>query len=318
MTAGNDPLVSVVTPVYNGEEYIAECIESVLSQTYAQFEYLVVDNCSTDSTPEIVTSYEKRDPRVRLLRPSEFVGPDPNANRALSEISPDSRYTKVIHADDWLFRDCLERMVALAVANPTVGIVGAYRLEGRKVTLDGLPITAEVVPGRDICRAQLLGRPWGYLIGSPSSVLYRSDLVRARPEFYRVDNPITSDKEVFYRLLQESDFGFVHQVLTYTRRHDDADSVFHFSVGAGQPGDLSLLIKYGRIFLSEDEYRRRLAARVFDYARLLSFHAVLFRHAGFREFHREALTGLRGSIPPREVLDGISHAVRHRLRRSAF
>ena len=315
MTAANGPLVSVVTPVYNGEEFISECIESVLSQTYTHFEYLVMDNCSTDSTPEIVASYEKRDPRIRLLRPSEFVGPDPNANRALREISPESRYAKVIHADDWLFPDCLERMVSLALANPSVGIVGAYRLEGSKVTLDGLPITAEVVPGHDICRAQLLGRPWGYLIGSPSSVLYRADLVRARPEFYRLDNPITSDKEVFYRLLQESDFGFVHQVLTYTRRHEDADSVFHFSVGAGQPGDLGLLLKYGRVFLSEDEYRRRLAARVFDYARLLSFHAILLRHAEFREFHAAALAGLRGKVPPREVADGVVRAIERRLQR---
>jgi glycosyltransferase involved in cell wall biosynthesis len=316
MTPRKGPLVSVVTPVYNGEEYIAECIESVLRQTHRHFEYLVVDNCSTDSTPEIVASYADRDPRIRLLRPAEFVGPDPNANRALREISQKSAYTKVLHADDWLFPDCLERMVARAVANPNVGIVGAYRLEGSKVTLDGLPITSAVVPGRDICRAQLLGRPWGYLIGSPSSVLYRSDLVRARPEFYRLDNPITSDKEVFYRLLQESDFGFVHQVLTYTRRHDEADSVFHFRIGAGQPGDLNLLIKYGRVFLSEDEYRRRLAARVFDYARLLGFHAILFRHAEFREFHAAALGALRGSIPPREVVDGVVRAVEQRLRRS--
>ena len=143
----NEPLVSIVTPVYNSEAYIAECVESALAQTYAHFEYIVVDNCSTDSTPEIVTSYAERDSRIRLLRPDEFVGAGSNANRALREISPSSAYVKVVHADDWLFPDCLTRMVAVAAANPTVGIVGAYRLEGTEVTLDGLPITLEVVRG---------------------------------------------------------------------------------------------------------------------------------------------------------------------------
>lgn len=313
--SGREPLVSVVTPVYNSEEYIAECVESVLAQTYPHFEYIVVDNCSTDATPELVAGYAAHDPRIRLLRPAEFVGPDLNANRALREISPDSTYTKVVHADDWLFPECLERMVALAAAHPSVGIVGAYRLEGSEVTLDGLPITLEVVPGADICRSHLLGRPWGYLLGSPSSVLYRSDLVRARPEFYRLDNPFQSDQEACFLLLQESDFGFVHQVLTYTRRHDQADSSYYTRVGAGQPGQLSLLVKYGRVFLSEDEYRLRLAARVFDYAALLARRAGQLRSAEFRDYHAETLRRLRGAIEPGEVVDGVLRAVGRRLRR---
>ena len=311
----NEPLVSVVTPVYNSEAYIAECVESVLAQTYAHFEYIVVDNCSTDSTPEIVTSYAERDSRIRLLRPAEFVGAGSNANRALREISPSSAYVKVVHADDWLFPDCLTRMVAVAAANPTVGIVGAYRLEGTEVTLDGLPITLEVVPGRDLCRAQLLGRPWGYLLGTPSSVLYRADLVRARPEFYPLDNPFQLDQEVCYLLLQESDFGFVHQVLTYTRRHDRAESSYYRRVGAEPPGQLSLLVKYGRIYLSEDEYRRRLAARVFDYAALLGRKAGRFRDAEFRDYHAAILSEVRGSIGTGEVLDGIVLAIGRRLQR---
>ena len=58
-----------------------------------------------------MTSYAERDSRIRLLRPDEFVGAGSNANRALLEISPSSAYVKVVHADDWLFPDCLTRMV---------------------------------------------------------------------------------------------------------------------------------------------------------------------------------------------------------------
>jgi glycosyltransferase involved in cell wall biosynthesis len=305
-----DPLVSVVTPVYNSERYIGECVESVLAQTYENFEYIVVDNCSTDSTPEIVAEYAKQDPRLRFLRPSEFVVAGANANRALREISSDSVYTKVIHADDWLFPQCVERMVELAVANPTVGIVGAYRLEGSEVTLDGLPFALEVIPGRDLCRAQLLGRPWGYLLGSPSSVLYRSDLVRARPEFYPLDNPFQMDQEVCYLLLGESDFGFVHQVLSYTRRHAEAGTSYFRRVEAEHPGQLNLLLKYGRQFLSEDEYRQRLAARVLRYAGVLALRVPRARHAEFRDYHAETLARLSGKVRVGEVATGVLRALR--------
>ncbi len=156
MTAARNeqPLVSVVTPVYNGAEFIRECIESVLAQTYENWEYVVVDNCSTDSTLEIAREYEARDPRIRVLTPAMFVDPIESGNRSLREISPQSKYTKVLHADDWLFPECLERMVALAERNPTVGIVSAYRLEETRVTLTGLPHSISVLLGaRDLPRA---------------------------------------------------------------------------------------------------------------------------------------------------------------------
>ena len=129
---------------------------------------------------EIAREYEARDPRIRVLTPATFVDQIESGNRSLREISPQSKYTKVLHADDWLFLECLERMVALAERNPTVGVVSAYRLEETRVTLTGLPHAISVLSGREICRAHLLGDwPYTYLFGSPSSILVRSDLVRA-------------------------------------------------------------------------------------------------------------------------------------------
>ena len=57
----------------------------------------------------------------------------------MTEISPDADYVKVVHADDLLFPECLERMVALADRHPNIGLVGAYRLNGTEVDLDALP-----------------------------------------------------------------------------------------------------------------------------------------------------------------------------------
>ena len=63
-----DPFVSVVTPVFNGEKYLEKCIQGVLSQTYANFEYAIVDNASTDGTPEIIKRFSSSDTRIKVFR----------------------------------------------------------------------------------------------------------------------------------------------------------------------------------------------------------------------------------------------------------
>src|SRR5439155_13185774 len=73
MSSEQNVLVSVVTPVFNGERYLRECIESVLAQTYTNWDYVIVDNQSTDRTNEIAHEYAARDPRIRVIRNDAFV-----------------------------------------------------------------------------------------------------------------------------------------------------------------------------------------------------------------------------------------------------
>jgi glycosyltransferase involved in cell wall biosynthesis len=309
------PLVSVVTPVHNGAKYIRECIESVLGQTHSHFEYVVMENCSTDGTLEIVREYAERDPRIRVFAPEELLGPDPNANRAVREIDPASRYVKIVHADDWLFPECLERMVGLAEANPSVGVVSAYRLEETRVTLDSLPPSLSVIPGRRVCRSSLLGRPWGYLFGSPTATLLRADLVRARARLYPEDNPLQSDWEVCYQLLAESDFGFVHQVLTFTRRHAEADSRRYWQAGAELPGQIRLLLKYGPLYLTSSEYERKLAVQLARYAGFLIARTPRLLDAEFRDYQANEIERIWAGIRSGDVLRGVGREVRHLLHR---
>src|SRR4030067_2974473 len=116
-----EPLVTVLTPVYNGEGYLAECIESVLKQDYRHWEYIIVNNCSTDRTLEIASSYASRDPRIRIVTNPSFVGVIENHNIAFGLIPIDSKYCKVVSADDWLAPECLSSLVRVAEAFPSVG-----------------------------------------------------------------------------------------------------------------------------------------------------------------------------------------------------
>lgn len=282
-------LVSILTPVCNGEKYIAECIESVLSQTYGTWEYIVVNNCSTDGTLKIAESYANKDNRIRIHNNEKPVGMIENHNIAFRLLSPRSKYCKVVHADDWLFPNCLHEMVALAEAHPSVGIVGAYRLEGERVTLDGLPYARSVIPGSEICRLTLLGGP--YLFGSPSSLLIRSDMIRNREAFYNTSN-IHADTEGCYDVLQNSDFGFVHQVLTFTRRHDEASTSFARRMNSYIPGNLVNLMKYGPIYLTREEYERRFEKQMEDYYTFLCRSLLHRREKEFWSYHKDALERL--------------------------
>jgi glycosyltransferase involved in cell wall biosynthesis len=308
--AQQQPLVSIVTPVHNGADYLRECIDSVLAQTYENWEYVIVENCSTDRTLEIAREYEARDARIRVTAPPDFVGAVENANRAMREISADSKYTKVLHADDWLFPECLERMVELAEANPSVGIVSAYRLEETRVTLTGLPHSISVLPGHEICRSTLLGHPYPYLFGAPSSLLIRSDLVRGRDPFYNVDNPFQDDQEACYEVLRTSDLGFVHQVLTFTRRDEASPFSFYRRAGAQLPGHINLFLKYGPEYVERRAYQNHLAVALARYGLFLLRRVPRVRDPDFRAHQRRELERFRGRIDVKDVAAGTALQLR--------
>ena len=119
MTDSSTPKVSVCIPVYNGSDYIADSIQSVLTQTYEDFHLIVCDNCSTDNTEEIVRSFH--DPRLTYTRNSENLGLVGNANRCL-ELSK-GEYVCIWHHDDIMLPENLERKVHLLDEHPEVGFV---------------------------------------------------------------------------------------------------------------------------------------------------------------------------------------------------
>jgi glycosyltransferase involved in cell wall biosynthesis len=283
----SQPLVSIVTPVYNGESYLRECIESVLCQTYQNWDYVIVDNASTDGSLRIAREYAARDPRIRVHVNARTLPAIQNHNVTLGQISSTSKYCKVVFADDWIYPECLERMVALAEANPSVGLVSAYCLEGDHVICAGLPYTSSVFAGRDICRRHLLDRL--YLFGSANTVLYRADLVRRYEPFYNERN-IHADTEVCFRLLRDSDFGFVHQILTYTRVRPGSLTAASTDISTDYASMLSILVAYGGDSLTVEERDSRVTRQLADYYRFLGRSLVRGRDAAFWAYHRGKLT----------------------------
>ncbi|NBC02875.1 MAG: glycosyltransferase [Bacteroidetes bacterium] len=252
----DEPLVSVLTPVYNGEEFLRQCIESVLKQNYENWEYIIVNNCSTDRSLEIAQKYAGKEPRIKIHNNKTHIGHLENGNLAFQKISSDSMYCKMVHADDWLFPDCISKMVEIAEKYPTVGIVSSYRLDNKEVNLDGLPYPSHCVSGREIGKRFLMNRE--FYFGSPSSTMFRSSLVRKRDSIYNQTN-IHSDVTACLDMLKESDFGFVHQVLTFTRRHDlSITSKMIVNKSTDMISRFIELLDYGPYYLSDNELETRL------------------------------------------------------------
>jgi glycosyltransferase involved in cell wall biosynthesis len=291
-----EPLVAVLTPVYNGETYLAECIESVLAQTYSNWRYIIVNNNSTDRTREIAERYARADSRIEVHTYDVLVGVIENHNRAFRLVPGDAKYCKIVSADDWLFPECLSRMVAVAEPNPSVGIVGSYQLSGGGkewddwcIKWDQLPYPSTLVPGREISRIHYLGGP--YVYGNPTSILYRADLIKGQEHFYP-NETAEADTSAICRSLQETDYGFVHQVLSYERVHNTRVTTRSQSFNAYLSSNISDLIQYSGKFLTTEEREQRLKQLMDHYYEFLAMSALKFREQAFWAYHKKRLSEL--------------------------
>ena len=281
-------LVTVLTPVYNGEAFIGQCIESVLAQTYEDVVPVVVDNASTDRTGEILRAYAARDHRIRIYTNDRTVPIIANHNIAVRQLGPAARWCKFVSADDALLPECLAQMVSLGDAHPSVGLISAYQLQGAAIGLGGLPYPSRVAPGRRVGRQSLLGSLW--VFGGPTAHMIRADLIRARDPFYDESN-LHADAAACYEILRTCDLGFVHQVLTYTRTHRGSVTVtIARRLNTYLLGHLAILKTYGPVYLTRQEYDLVLKERLDTYYTFL-VRAMLA--PGGREIWRYHRDGLR-------------------------
>ena len=289
MSTTSQPLVSVVTPAYNEEEHLEECIESVLAQTYQNWDYTIVNNCSKDRTLEIALKYAAKDPRVRVYDNERFLEMIPNHNVAVRQISPASKYCKVVLADDWIFPRCLEQMVTVAETYPSVGVVSAFEQFGQQVRIKGLPVEQNLVTGKEASRQFLLDKL--LLFGSQTSVLYRADLVRGRNPFY-VESEMYADFEACFELLSKSDLGFVHEILTFSRPRPGSIGAVSADLGAHYGSVLGMLFTYGKRCLTSEEFEDCLDRKLSEYYRFLGRRLLVERDPGFWSYHKRTFDRL--------------------------
>jgi len=307
-----EQFVSVVTPVYNDEPYLEDCIKSVLAQSHQEFEYIICDNHSKDRSGQIAADYAAMDPRIRVVSPPEFLPQAKNFNFVLRNIDGRAKYCKMLLSDDWMYPQCVRQMVEVAERNPRIVLVSAYRLIGDKPDCFGVPVERSSFSGKEACRWQLLGT--AYPFGSQSTVLYGADAVRKRSPSFFPENRFFMDVDIAFRLLADGDFGFVHQVLTYSRYQAETitDVASHFN--SWPLLHYLMLEQYGRDFLSAEEFERRynqVTAAMYRGLGEQWLKDVVRREKkkGFWEFQRQHLGDIGEEIRPALLAKGVVSAV---------
>ncbi|MAO55496.1 MAG: hypothetical protein CMM61_07340 [Rhodospirillaceae bacterium] len=137
------PKVSVVMSVLDGEDYLREAIDSVLAQSFADFEFVIVDNASTDRTPEIIASLD--DPRIVTVTNTEMLNLSQSLNKGMATACGD--YVARLDADDVAMPGRLEKQAALLDSHPDVVLVASAATEFSGA--DDFPGTAPLIPPQD-------------------------------------------------------------------------------------------------------------------------------------------------------------------------
>jgi glycosyltransferase involved in cell wall biosynthesis len=205
-------MVTVTIPLYNNVRFIAQTIDSVLAQTFTDFELLIYDDHSTDGSFEIAASYSDR--RIRLVRNPVNLGPEGNWNKAIGEVR--GKYVKLVCGDDILYPDCLEKQVAVFDDPLNAGL---SLVCGQRTIIDpeGKPLIKKVNfvnGGRkdavEVVRKMI--RMGTNIIGEPVCGLYPAELI-SRISGYSAVVPYTIDLDFWLQLLRLGDLYVIDEAL---------------------------------------------------------------------------------------------------------
>jgi len=228
------PLVSICIPTYKGAATLDAAIDSVLAQTYTDFELIVVDDGSPDDTAEIVARY--RDPRVAYHRNPSNLGPEGNWNRCLELARGD--YFKLLPHDDLLHEQCLARQVTVLNEDHAekIALVFSARevldASGRIRARRGFTGARAGPQHAAEVRLQCLRRGTN-LIGEPGAVMFRRSLA-AKVGAFDARDPYVIDMDYWFRLL---DYGDAYYLPEHLASFRVSNSQWSVALGSQQSQD---------------------------------------------------------------------------------
>lgn len=241
------PKVSVLIPTYNYARYIGEAIDSVLEQTFSDFEIIIVDNCSTDNTQEIVELYLQRDKRVKYYRNDTNIGAERNFNQCL--LYANGEFIKFLNADDKFAPSILEKFVNILENDPTISIVTSYR---KYIGLKNDVLIAPFKGKVDAKTAIFYSLAKGNWIGEHTTVMFRRRNLNLG--LFDISLVPFSDHDLWLRQLRVGDIYVVDEVLSYFRIHENQGTVQISNAEEKQIYVLLQLTEYRRNAIINNRY----------------------------------------------------------------
>lgn len=250
------PTVSVLIPTYKYAQYLPQAIESVLSQSYSDFELIISDDASDDGSAEIANEYARRDDRIRFTRQPSNLGMVANWNWCLAQAT--GLYIKYLFGDDFLIgRDALSVLVSLMEAHPDVTLAASARTtvnENSETTATWNEIgEGGVYDGNDMISWSL--RANSNLIGEPSVTMFRK--ADAGTGFDASLRQLL-DWQLWIRLLQKGNLAFTDRCLCAFRRHGQQQTEVNRQL-MGSTGEHATLVARYSEYLVRSPAERQLA-----------------------------------------------------------
>lgn len=210
------PQVTVLMSVYNGEPFLSQAIESILQQTFADFEFIIINDKSTDCSAEVIRSYD--DQRIRFFENENNIGLTRSLNYGLSMVR--SPYIARMDADDISFPQRLEKQVNYLNAHPNVGVVGT-----------AIQIIDKYGKPSHIWKSMITHEAliWGLCLYAPiahPTVLMRQKTVE-QIGGYKAEMTTAQDYDLWWRLSTVCQLANLPDVLLYLRRHETNITIVH-------------------------------------------------------------------------------------------
>ena len=189
------PMVSIIVPIYNAEQYLRRCVDSILNQEYTDFELLLVNDGSTDASGDICEEYGDQDPRVIVIQ-KENTGVSDSRNRALDRAR--GKYLQFLDSDDWITPDATRLFVRAAEEYGCDMVISDfYRVVGERLSTKG-DIEEEGVLTREEFAAHMMENPADFYYGVLWNKLYRRDIVEEHN--LRMDTDINWCEDFMFNL----------------------------------------------------------------------------------------------------------------------
>jgi Glycosyl transferase family 2 len=277
--------VSVLVPVYNGEKFLAECLDSILAQDFRDMEILIADDGSTDGSTGLIEKYAARDGRIRWWRNPVNLGLAGNFNDCLRAAR--NEYVKYVLQDDVLLSpSAVRQMVQALDADPSVTLVASasHVIDGRgeRIEFRNSFRRSGVMDGKAAI-LHSLARDGNY-IGEPSVVMFRRDQAgRGYDERYRQ----LLDLDFWFHLLEQGRLAYLAEPLCAFRRHAKQQTAVNYESG-GHVQDELMLAQY---WLSRPWLRGFTCAR-------LQFQQVYALEKRYGERARPFTEKIRASLKP--------------------
>lgn len=202
-----DKLVSIVLPVYNGERFLAESIDSVIAQTYQNWELIIIDDCSSDSSPEIAKRYAEHDSRIRYYRNEHNLKLPKSLNRGFSLSKGD--YLSWTSDDNLYLPEAIEKMVLSLKSEIADFVFASCDL----IDENGNVFETYLVPNASECKSRILG---GNIVGA--CFMYTRKVYMQVGE-YNTERFLVEDYDYWLRIISQFKVTSISDVLYLYRQH---------------------------------------------------------------------------------------------------